>query len=242
MFTYRLKTLVILFFIGLLIGFFSSVLFVGCNTNGPEPAITTLTPSEQRKQAAITQAHYQQLIATLQQQNRQLTQSLSNTKALLAKAKQQTSQRQERIKQLLATDTNTNGEIGFSAKALLQKVRGKSTMDTSGAAATVSPCDSLKEEVSSYIQENALKDSLYEAQQHTQDSIIAVKDSTIAIQQQQISAQQLLFDASIQQQEILLKENRGLHKQNKQQRRRGKLLAVGSAILAAVAVNFIFSK
>jgi hypothetical protein len=84
-----------------------------------------------------------------------------------------------------------------------------------------------------------LKDSLYEEQIVKQDSLIAGKDSIIENKSRLHQELQTLFEQSLAQQQILVKENTGLRKQFKRQKFRSKIVAVGLTVLSGLASNYL---
>ncbi|MEP7374733.1 MAG: hypothetical protein ABI675_15160 [Chitinophagaceae bacterium] len=230
MFTYKLKTLVIMFITGLAIGIVSSLLFYGCNTGISKPVTTNVQPKELRKQAESSFAKYQHEISGLEVKNQQLIKELNSTKVLLGRTKRQTAARATRIKEL-------SQRVGFPAKDLLQKVKAINIGESSPL-----PCDTLAQEVWEYMQENAVKDSLYESQVNLLDSSLLIKDSVIQTQEQQQKELAALFEKSVLEQEVLTSENKQLRKQFRRQKFRSTLKTIGLILLSGAATHYLTGK
>ncbi len=231
MITFNLKTSFSLLLLGIVIGFCSSFLFQGCGSNNSVTHEKTVQPKDLKKQAETNEASYQAKITELENKNRQLQQELKTTKEQLTQIKSKTNQRANNIKKIIEPK-------GYPAKELLKKVNSPSiAIDSS-----LSPCDSLVKEVSEYMQENILKDSLFESQIAIQDSVIAVKDSVIAFKTDLHGGLQSLFNQSLAQQETLSKENIQLRKQFKRQKLRSKLVAIGVTVLSALTAKYLISQ
>jgi hypothetical protein len=102
-----------------------------------------------------------------------------------------------------------------------------------------SPCDSLVTVVGDYIIENNEKDSLYDEQIKTMDSLSWNKDSVIQAHAESYNSLHRLFDQSLNQQVSLEKENLQLEKQVKRQRVKSKLLTIGLLFLSGTATNYL---
>lgn len=231
MITFNLKTSFAVLLLGIVIGFCSSLLFKGCGSNNDVTHEKIIQPKDLKKQDATNEASYQAKITELENKNQQLQQELKTTKEQLAQIKSKTKQRENSIKKIIEPK-------GYPAKELLKKVNSPSiAMDSS-----LSPCDSLAQEVSEYMQENILKDSLFESQIAIQDSVITVKDSVIAFKTELHRGLQSIFSQSLAQQEILTKENIQLRKQFKRQKLRSKLVAIGVTVLSALTAKYLISQ
>ena len=106
-------------------------------------------------------------------------------------------------------------------------------------AHSFSTCDSLKNEVSEYITQNQLKDSLYESHVVTLDSVIAVKDSLITVKNELYYKLKTLFNQSLTQQQSLMLDNRFLQKKLKRQKFKSKVVAIGLAIVTGLATDYL---
>jgi hypothetical protein len=229
MITFNLKTLLTLFCIGLLIGFTGAFLFTGCSGRDYQPAVTTISPVEIKKQAKIIEIEHQQAIKYLETKNAHLQNEVTATHALLTQIKKTTSQREKNIKQLIEPK-------GVSAKVFSENVKTPAQNDSIALS-----CDSLKQEVTAYLQENANKDSLYDRQITTMDSVIAIKDTIIQTQTARQEEFNVLFNQSIQQQEILFGENKQLRKQLRRQKAKSTFKTIGLMILSGIATHYLIN-
>jgi hypothetical protein len=210
---------------GLITGFFLSLFFQGCDNSAANTAI--VAPAEIKNQLTEKVAAYEQKIADLESKNANLQKQLKTAKDQLVAAKIKVQQRETNIKKRIEP-------AGFPAKELLNKVQPHATVDSD-----LSPCDSLLQDVGAYMEENAVKDSLYEVQINTLDSIVGVKDSVIAEKTKINKSVTEAFTKSLEQQEVLLKENNQLRNKSKRQKRRTKLATIGLMILSALGGNHL---
>lgn len=227
MITFKFKSSIALLLTGLVVGFCLSFLFNGCGKDSAMTHEKTVPAKDLKKEADVKEASYQAKITELENKNQRLKHELKSTQDQLALLKSKTKQRETNIKKMIEPK-------GYPAKELLQKVKPGSVAYTD-----LSPCDSLVQEVSVYIQENSLKDSLYEEQIGKQDSLIAGKDSIIENKTRLHQELQSLFEKSLTQQETLVKENTGLRKQFERQKFRSKIIAIGLTVLSGIATNYL---
>jgi len=209
----------------------ASLLFRACGNNNPDSTVTVTPPKELKKQVEDTAAKYGKQISELGKQIQQLQQDLNTAHQQLQAAKQTTKKRAAKIKQLIAP---VKSAPGYPAKQLLQKVKPDKQDDNA-----VSPCDSLVREVSEYLNENIVKDSLYEDQIQKLDSIVHVKDAIIQNHQQLYSSLNKIFSEAVAQQELLLKENKRLKKKARRKKFGNTLKTIGVIIATAAATNYI---
>jgi hypothetical protein len=174
-----------------------------------------------KKELAEKEALHQTKITELENANQKLHKDLSIVKEELASIKSKTKKREATIKKMIEPK-------GMSAKELLAKVARPDSVDNS-----LIPCDSLVHEVSQYIEESAIKDSLYDSQIAKLDSTIAIKDSIIRLDKEMNIQLSNTVSNLLNQHEILFKENKTLRKQFKRQKLKNKLVSVGLMILSA---------
>lgn len=195
------------------------------------------------EQASITQAkllqaqadslhtHYQAAITDLDNQNKQLTRQLQTTKAELEAAKAKTKTKAAAIKQLLTPP-------GYPAKELLKKTSDSST----SFAQNPEKCDSLVCLLADFMVETEIKDSLYELQALTQDSLIAGQQAVITFHQSENLHLSFLLKQSLDEQQNLAKDYARLQKKMKRQRASGRWLAIGTAVLSGVATHYLTNR
>jgi hypothetical protein len=227
MMTFHLRTFISLLIAGFVLGFFSTFLFTGCDRNKISKKDISITPKVLKKQADTIQENYLKQIASLQDQNIELQESLEITQSLLEQSKQAAKQSEKKIKRIIEPK-------GYPANELLQKVERFHSVDND-----LSPCDSLITEVHEYIEENHRKDSLYEIQLIQMDSVVTVKDDLIQANEKAYTNLNLLFGQSLTAQQNLNKENKLLQRQFKRQRFKNKLTTIGLMILSATAANYL---
>ena len=230
MITFNLKSSIALLTLGFLMGISLMFLFSG-NCNEPEvKGEISISPKELKNKLESVEKEHQQKIADLEIKNQKLQGELVTTKQLLSKAKQKTKTKETEIKKLTEPK-------GFSAKELLARVNTSPLFDTS-----LSSCDSLINEVNEYIHDNAFKDSLYELQITQLDSTVFVKDSIIELNAQLNKELAFALSKSIEQQEILLEQNKQIQKKFKRQKFRRKMIAIGATILSGIAADYLIHR
>lgn len=183
-----------------------------------------------RKEMAAKETVHLTKISELEKKTEKLSEELKSAQAQLSTIKSKTREREKTIKKMIEPK-------GLPAKELLERVNKSVAVDTS-----LSPCDSLTQEVTGYIEENALKNSLYESQINTLDSIVAVKDSVIQLKTGLHKDLTVLFEQSLDKQDVLAKENLQLRKQFKRQKLKSKLITVGLMILSGTAANYLLRR
>jgi hypothetical protein len=226
MMTFHLKPFLSLLLLGFVLGFVTAYLFTGCNKNSTIIKEAIVKPKELKKQAVTIEENYQKQIVNLQDQNIELQQNLEATQGLFDQAKAKTKQLENKIKKIIEPP-------GYPAKRLIQKVRANEI------SSDLSPCDSLINVITDYIEENHRKDSIYEQQIIQMDSIVSLKDHLIQTHTQAYTNLHQLFGQSVVNQENLIKENTQLRKQIKRQRFKNKLVTAGLMIISATATNYL---
>lgn len=232
MITFNFKTSIALLMIGLLAGFCLSFLFNGCGNDIGVSHEQIVPVKDLRKETDAKEASYKDKITELENKNAELQRQLKTSKEQLVAIKSKTKQRENNIKKIIAPGSYQ--ERGYPAKELLEKIKPAVITDT-----VLSPCDSLVNEVSEYMEENAVKDSLYESHTSTQDSLIAGKDSVIKNQTRLHQELKTLFEQSLAQQEKLIGENTELRRQFKRQKLRSKIVALGVTVLSGLVANYL---
>jgi hypothetical protein len=217
---------IITLILGILIGLLSYFLF-DFSANDLLAGKSADNPASIKIEMAEKEALHQAKITELENKNQLLQRDLNTVKEQLASIKSKTTKRETTIKKILQPK-------GMPAKDLLVKVAHSIPVDSS-----LSPCDSLANEVSEYIEENELKDSLYETQISKLDSTITIKDSMIQLKSKMHIDLSNTISKLLNNQEALLRENKTLQKQFKRQKRKSKLVTVGLMILSATAANYL---
>ena len=217
---------VITLILGILIGLLSWFLF---DLSANDLLTTSSVDNSEtiKKEIAAKEALHQEKITELENKNAALQKDLNTIKEQLASIKSQTKKRETTIKKILEPK-------GMAAKDLLEKVGHSVPIDSS-----LSPCDSLANEVSEYIEENSVKDSLYETHIINLDSTIAIKDSIIQLKNKLHIDLSNTVSKLLNDREALLRENKALRKEFKRQKRKSKFVTVGLMILTATAANYL---
>lgn len=226
----NLKSSLLIAVICFVLGFAGAFLLMGQCNDSDTSTQSIVQVKELEKQIASKETVFQTKLSELQKRNQQLQQELTSTQVELFTIKLKSKKKEDNIKKLIQPK-------GLPAKELLKKV-GKPAIAIDN---NLSPCDSLAEEVSEYIEVNAIKDSLYETKIGLQDSVIAVKDSVINTHVKFNRELKAGFSTSLEQQELLSAENAKLKKKIKRQKRRSKLINIGAMILSGLATNYFFN-
>jgi hypothetical protein len=231
MLSIHLKNYVVILLVGIALGFFGSIFSKGCGATDSIQKEITVHPKELNKQAEISEQRYQEKIAELENNNTILENELITTKEQLHEVKKSAKQKENNIKRIIEPK-------GYPAKELLKKA-GSLPMAIDNS---LSPCDSLAEEVTHYINENAVKDSIYDRQLVIQDIIINIKDSILTLHLDKYNELKKIFTQSLIEQEKLLIDNNLLQKKIKRQKFRTKLIAIGATIFSGLAVDYLIHR
>ncbi len=228
MISFTLRSSIAIGLISFFLGFVCCAFLLGRCNNDKQSKTHLQVVQNLEQQIKDSEAVYHKKVYELENKNSQLQKELRSAQSELLIIKRKTSQRETRIKNLIQPQ-------GLPAKDFLKKVTGSSMSNNINP----SNCDSLANEVTEYIKENALKDSLYETHIQLQDSVIVNKDSIIANTTKLHSELKTAFDFTIQQQKQLISQNEQLFKKLKRQKRRSKLISVGMMVLSGAAVNYL---
>lgn len=224
----RVKPLGVSLLIGLVVGICLMLVLRGCGKNSTENAGPIIPPKQIVKEAEKSETEYKEKIAKLEAESQELNKQLVDLRVELSALKSKTKSREATIKKMIEPK-------GYPAKDLAGTGRsGSLPIDSS-----LSPCDSLAREVTTYIAENIQKDSLYEAQAVKQDSIITIKDSVIAATVKVHEDFKVLLAKSVDQQQVLYGENKSLKKQLKRQKFRSTLKTLGFIVLSGAAAYLL---
>lgn len=230
MISFNLRSSIAIALICFILGFVGSAFLLGNCNNDKETEKSSLIIKNLEQQVKDNEAVYQEKVSKLETKNRRLQKELTSTQIELFSIKLKTKERETRIKKLVQPK-------GLPTKDLLKKVKDSSISIIN----TPTSCDSLAAEVSEYIKETAIKDSLYETQIGLQDSMISVKDSIITHQSKLYSELKTSFSLSLEQQKELISENQLLHKKLKRQKRRSKIVTFGMMVLSGAAVSYLMN-
>lgn len=226
MISLRLKVSTYVLLCGFVVGFFTAFLFLPGNpvsTEKREP----VKAKQLNREVSLIEKGYQNQINVLKDQYTGLQAQLSSTQKLLDQAKQLIRQKEAKINKIILTSNNYQKDLlpTESSVALFDGVD--------------SPCDSLKIEITGYIDENHRKDSLYETQLAQLDSVVGIKDTIIHANEGLYNSLREVYNTAITDQQVLQDENRLLKKREKRRRLKAKLTTIGVAILSAFSLSYI---
>jgi hypothetical protein len=213
--------------IGIVIGIGFNSLFSGCNTTPTKNfTISTLKPSNLQKQVVATENKYEQQIDSLKQHGIDLSKTLKSTNQHLEKAKEKNLALQMQVYDLI--DSRKVAEV--------DRVN---IGDNEEADNSLSDCDSLQSAVLNLLENDKVKDSLYETVNSNLQTQIRNKDSTILVQDNKYTELRKSFDTSIVQQQILFDQNKELVKQFKRQRIKRKFISIAAIVLSGITANYL---
>lgn len=212
-----MKNSLIIFAIGLLLGFSFSIMWRTLSVDVPSMAVPKQSAAELKKQVAKSEVSYARSYDSLKQQSSKLTVELTETKTALSKAKQRSHSLQVQVYSLIDRQIE-NGDLNLQ---------------------TDNPCDSLITTVDYLMQSSLEKDSLYEAVTANLEGQIKNKDSTVALKDESYNGLKSAFNKSIEGQEQLLEQNKFLNKQVKKQKFKSKILSAALFIFSGAAINHI---
>lgn len=219
--TLNLKHIIGTFILGLLIGILIPYLFF----NDPEPASTAtlITPKQILEREKEINTAFNARITTLETKNSVLQKSLDSTRLQLSVLKAKTKKRTTTIKKMLEP-------VGVPASSLLRKIAvDSSNMD----------CDSLKKEVSSFLNEIEQKDAAYEMEIQFLNESLFNKDSIILLLRWQQQEKDTLLATAVQQLELVNTENQQLKKKIKKRKLGATLKTIGLMIATGATTHAI---
>lgn len=220
--TFTLKQVIGAFLVGLLIGLLISYYFFS-NSTEPEPPVTIVTPEQIREREKEINNTFNTRISNLESKNAGLQKSLDSTKQQLEVLKQKTKKRAATIKKMVEP-------VGVPASSLIRKA---------AADTTTQGCDSLKKEVSYFLEEVELKDEAYQREIDYLTESSTNKDSIIFLLKLKQQEKDSLLATSVQQVELLMDENQQLRKKIKRRKFGATLKTIGLMIATGAAVQAI---
>lgn len=230
MISFRFKLSVYFLISGFILGFFTAFFFMPGNPDTNTSRSSAATTKQLSKEVATIEKNYQNRIVVLQTRNSELQQKLTTTQSSLEQAKQSVKQKEGAVKKL-AQANNT-----------LKRKRSIENYNIPFFDEPPCNCDSLKIEVVEYINENHRKDSLYEIQLSTMDSVVVVKDSIVHTTEGLYNSLHQIYDKAIAAQQVLQNENHVLKKKEKRRKVKNKIITAGLMILTGTAANFLLRR
>ncbi len=203
---------------GIIAGVGICSLFRACDADKAD-TIAVIKPSTLEKNAEKEEKHFTDAIDSLQVKAKTLQSILTTTIILLDKSKKK------------------NGLLQSQLRNLANK-----NITRKDTAAFYADCDSVKDNLSQWIEVGHEKDSLYEAVIGNQQDQLQVKDSTIWLQQQQHTILKGFFQQSLLQQELLANQHKRLQKKMKRQQFKNKLLSGLTVVAAGIATGYLLKQ
>jgi hypothetical protein len=227
MISFRVSVSLYFLICGFLLGFFMAFIFMPGKPNDSSVKSLPVTTKQLDKQVSTIEKAYQNSIVLLQNKNSELQQKLATTQSSLEQAKQSVRQKERTVKKFAQTGNSIKKKLSFENYTI--PLFEQSSCD----------CDSLKIEVAEYINENLRKDSLYEMQLSTMDSVISVKDSIVHSTEGLYNSLHQIYDKTIIAQQVLQNENHVLKKREERRKVKNKVLTAGLMILSGAVANFL---
>jgi hypothetical protein len=199
-----------------------------------------------REAVTISEKQYQESIALLEHQNRWLEQELNKVSASLADVQQRARAKEKTLQQRIASSPGKT--ITKTQRVIIEQTPTRRHYEYAPQAVyadslLVNDCDSLKLEVTQYIEINREKDSLFTQQVSTLQAVTAVKDSVIAVQGNQHDTIKAMLQVSLERQAAAIEEMRYYKRQFKKQRFKSKFFsAVGAVLAGALTYKLIQSQ
>jgi hypothetical protein len=241
------RTLIVLLLLSFAAGFITSFLIFEDYNFLKQDNSKELSTKSLKKEAISSEASYQKQIETLTSQNVELQQQMEVSQGLLEDAKNIAGRKEDHIKELIRQSKSSspkgleksfnanpqrylpNGQTGFLQNSQVVLLPGKED----------NYCDSLAQEVTTYIADNKHKDSIYELQLTQFDSLLSNKDVVIETSRKAYDDLKILFDKSLFSQATLQKENLQLASQNKRQKFKSKVLKGALLLFSGFTANYI---
>jgi len=247
MMRFPLRTLIVLLLLSFAAGFITSFLIFEDYNFLKHDSSKQLSTKSLKKEANSAEASYQKQIETLTSQNVDLQHQMEVSEGLLEDAKNIAGRKEDHIKELIRQSKFSlpkSLEKSFNANPQRYLPNGETGFFENSQVALLPDrddnyCDSLAQEVTSYIAENKHKDSIYDLQLTQFDSMLSNKDVVIETSRKAYDDLKLLFDKSLFSQATLQKENLQLTSQHKRQKFKSKVLTGALLLLSGFITNYI---
>jgi hypothetical protein len=225
---YQFTTSLTILLLGFICGVCMSVLFIGCGGCNRSPVKTTTTKALKQQEMQVDSTCKKAKLG-LDSVKTILQHKIVATKSNLSLAKTSVTKRKQVIQKLIEPK-------GFSATELRKKI--SPVIPDS----TLTNCDSLTKEISFFIQESEIKDSLYEKQIGTLDNLVLTQDAIIKNDSVAYHNLQRLFHQAIVHGEVLEKDNRQLEQKMKRQKVKSKIVSLGLMLISGFATNYFIRR
>lgn len=224
MFSTQFKISITLIILGFICGICMSILFFGCAGCGRSKVSTTTT--ELRSKAKASDSSYKETAQKLDTVKKNLQQKAVANKTSLANAKSTTHYQERKLRQMIEP-------TGYPVSQLLNRI-AKPSPDT-----VFTHCDSLKNEIGLFLNQNHVKDSLYEKQISTLDSMVLTQDAIIKNDSLAYARLQGLYTQAIDYSAGLENEKAQLQKKIRRQKTKSKIASFGLMVLTGFATNYL---
>lgn len=206
------------FAVGVLLGLFLGIVYCTATFNNNSSPLPIPSAKELQKQVTHFETGYRKSFDSLKKESTKLSSALNMAKTELKQAKQRS--------QLL------QGQV----YSLLDNRFKKQQSDT---IASITSCDSLSVTVRELMQANEQKDTLYEHVTANLEDQVKNKDSTISLKDSQYSLLKAAFDHSVNNQTLLVEQNKLLNKEYKRQKLKSKFLSATLFVLSGAAATYL---
>ncbi len=213
------RTIIITILFGIISALSTYLLFDSMEGYKSELRESKIAVKEMQQQVTAIEDKYKLEILYWQNKNFKLTQRIQQTETALEESKQKAGTLQGKIKHLIAESTNL-----------------KDTSDI------VSNCDSLKTQVSQFIAETTIKDSLCDSEISDLKEVIQNKDSAMAVCQSSFASMLQVMNSSLDQQKDLADKLSLAEKEIRKGNRRTKFLSAAVFILSGVTTTLLLQK
>jgi len=210
-----------LFFVVLLTAAISSCITFFAFSPTPQVNITPMQQvlKSEQKQVQVVNTNYMQDMKKLKQQNDSLLHVVKVHKAALMVSDQKVFQLEDKV-----------SELANKVKKEPDTAKGK-----------VSDLDTLGNEASVLVLQEANRDSLCEGEVSDLNALVKEKDSALSNCQSSFISMRQVADSSLQQQQNSILEIQGLNKQLKRRAVQSRLLSAGILLLTGVAATLYLS-
>lgn len=221
---YQFTTSLTILLLGFICGVCMSILFIGCGGCNRSPVKTTTTKVLKQQQRQVDST-YKKAKVELDSVKTILQNKVVATKTNLSFAKSSVTKRKQVIQRLIEP-------TGYPATELHRKV-SPAIPDS-----TLANCDSLAKEISFFIQESDTKDSMYEKQLNTMDSLVLTQDAIIKNDSVAYHHLTGLFHQAIAHGEVMEETNSQLERKLKRQKVKAKFVSIGLMLITGFATNY----
>lgn len=213
-----MKYNLICFAVGVLLGLFLGLVYCTATFNNNNSPLPIPSAKELQKEVTHFETGYRKSFDSLKKESTKLSSALNMAKTELQQAKKRSQLLQGQVYRLL--------DSRFE----------KQQSDT---VVSITSCDSLSVTVRELMQANEQKDTLYEHVTTNLEDQVKNKDSTIALKDSQYSQLKSAFDHSVNNQALLVEQNKLLNKEYKRQKLKSKFLSATLFVLSGAAATYL---